>query len=64
MIVAVSDSIHSSFPVEYFYIYIYIFFSRKLSENSKTNTHKFHVFVAYINACLRDQFNMRHRANK
>ena len=30
----------------------------------KKNTNRFHVFVAYINACLRDQFNMRHRANK
>ena len=26
--------------------------------------HRFHVFVAYINACLRDQFKMRHRDNK
>ena len=24
----------------------------------------FHVFVSHINGCLRDQFNMRHRANK
>ena len=30
----------------------------------KKNTHRLHAFVACINVCLCDQFNMRQRANK
>ena len=39
----------------------YIFFHKKNFEKLLKKPHRFHVFVAYINACLRDQFNMRHR---
>ena len=37
--------------------FIYIFYEN-FQKNVK-KTHRFHVFVAYINRCLRDQFNKR-----
>ena len=44
---------------EIYFIYI---FCKNLQKTVK-KTHRFHVLVAYINMCLRDQINMRHHAN-
>ena len=44
-------------------IYFYKIFRKNFPKTVKKKPHRFHVFVAYMNACLRDQFNMRHRAN-